>query len=118
MRLIRSRIFRFVYIAGCLILIVSLLLSIGDVLTRRGIVGEYEEALAEAKAENERLKRELATAQTPEFIEREIRNKLGYVREGEALVLIDDSKASTRDSPPESGNERIPTWEQWRRLFF
>lgn len=79
-------------------------------------VQEAEDRLEKLRKENEALKNELKYKESSEFAEREIRNKLGLVREGEAIVVIPqelDEKAQ------EYGKEDTrPNWQKWRDLFF
>lgn len=120
MRLIRSRLFSVVFRLGSLILLVSLLLSIFDLVAKREIIKDHEAALAEARRENEHLKQEVAQAQTPEYIEREARNKLNLVREGETIVLIDpgDNQEINQGGTIFSSEPPIPVWRAWWKLFF
>lgn len=78
-------------------------------------VGEAEEKLENLKSENERLKQEFAYKKSDQFKEKEIRDKLGLVKEGETLVIVpkDDERLTTNDE-----SENKPNWEKWKELFF
>lgn len=66
----------------------------------------------EAKAENEKLKQQLAKVQTDEFVIEEARAKLGYARPGEVLVNIPMSNVQYLMS-----NGKVPNWRKWWDLY-
>lgn len=80
-------------------------------------VEESEQYLAKLKEENEALKAELEYKRSQEFIEGEIRNKLGLAKEGEAVVVLpnNDSRQSTVESRKSVG---APNYIKWWELFF
>ena len=80
-------------------------------------VSEVEQRLEALRLENQRLKEELDYKRTGEFKEGEIRNKLGLVKPGEAVVVLpnkDDGRQMTGD---ERQND-IPNYLKWWNLFF
>ncbi len=105
-----------------LALLVSLLLVINStkrllsLRTTSQKVIETKERLEELKKENEALRKELEYKQSQEFLEEEIRNKLGLVKKGEGVVIIPQEKISqkleTRNQKPEKN------WQKWWNLFF
>ncbi len=106
-------------IAGILISLILGLNSARKISTFRGTfekVEETEEKLERLKKENESLKRELQYKKSGEFIEREIRNKLGLVKEGEAIVIVPKENDERRMTNDERNNKF--NWEKWRELFF
>ena len=120
MRIIRSRLFRLMIGLISLVLVATLPRSIYQLWQRWDIVSEREQELKRTRAENERLKANLQEAQTPDFVERQAREKLGMVKEGETLVIMPN------DNPPAGGlmtngeeekEERMPNWKKWLNLF-
>jgi cell division protein FtsB len=103
--------------------IISIFLAIG--LTRsifnhwhkRTVVDERQEALKREEARHAELIDKLEEATSSAFIEKEAREKLGLVREGETIVLLDTSSApgSTDES---LSKDTTPTWKKWWKLFF
>ena len=91
--------------------------SVRRIVTFKGTsekVSKAGDKLESLRSENEQLKQELAYKKSEEFKEMEIRNKLGLVREGEALVII-----PREDEKPERDSEKqAPNWQKWRELFF
>lgn len=80
-------------------------------------VEESEKRLVKLREENEQLRRELEYKKSPEFVEREIREKLGLVKKGEAIVVLpqDDSSQSTVDG---GQSTQVPNYIKWWKLFF
>ena len=79
---------------------------------------EHEKGLAAAKSENERLKQRLSEVQTQDFIEGEIRNKLGLVKPGETVVLMGGAQHTVSSDNVKSDMEQLHNWKQWWNLFF
>jgi len=98
-----------------LILGINSVQRIGSLRDTSHKVDDAEERLENLRAENERLQKELEYKKTDEFKEAEIRNKLGLVKEGEAIVIV--PKMSDQESET-SDQESVPNWEKWRILFF
>lgn len=79
-------------------------------------VDKVEEQLQVLRQENEKLKVELEYKKSDEFKEAEIRNKLGMVKQGEAVVVLpqkDDEGLTTNDE-----RQNIPNYIKWWNLFF
>ena len=79
-------------------------------------VGEAEERLVRLQRENEGLKQELEYKRGQEFAEKEIRDKLGLAKPGEAVVVLpkkNDERQTTNDE-----RQNDPNWQKWWKLFF
>ncbi len=119
MRLVRSRPFRLIILAVSLFVIFTLPRSIYTLWKRKDIVKDHQKTLEQVKRENEQLKRDLAEAETPEFIERVAREKLGMLKDGEAIVLLPSTESAIMVQTNElNPTENFPRWKQWWRLFF
>ena len=68
----------------------------------------------EAKKRNQFLRERVYYVQTNEFIEKEAREKLGMVKEGEHIIIaptvVNNSEIKVKTD--------IPNWEKWKNLFF
>ena len=80
-------------------------------------VGDFETRLKQLRQENSELKQELEYKKSNEFVEGEIRNKLGLVKEGEVVFVIPkkDEGQTTNDERQE---DQAPNWQKWWNLFF
>ncbi len=81
------------------------------------------EAQVEAeKIENIQLKGKLALVNSPEYIEKEAREKLGYGREGEVIVLLPQEKEETLGQNTASVDVKAEkpkaNWQKWWELYF
>lgn len=70
------------------------------------------------EVKNKALKDKLSEIQSPEFIEQEIRNKLGFARKGETVVVIPEDKLKLVLGTSSSAQIRLPNWLGWIKVFF
>lgn len=115
MKFFKSRLFRLIVAIISLIMVVTLSRSVYDLWRRKDIVSERQRVLRQAEEENRRFKQELAQVQTVEFIEKQVRDKLGLVRPGEAVVIV--PKPADNVAAEETG-PKLANWQKWWKLFF
>ena len=65
---------------------------------------------------NQSLKARLAEIDIPEFIEKEAREKLGYSKEGETILILPDQNANPKSQISIPTDDR-PSWKQWWDLY-
>ena len=103
-----------------LLIIFQLSRSIVNIYRRGGRVEELAAVVAGLEKEKEELEREKAFRQTEEFVEREARNKLRMVREGEHILVLPESqdgeKARSEEQEAKSGEEK-PNWKKWAEFW-
>jgi cell division protein FtsB len=96
---------------------IGLARSITDHWHKRTIVTERQEALKREEERNRLLISKLQEATSSAFIEKEAREKLGLVKEGDTIVLLD--KAQTSELHAQEDRDRsLPNWKKWWNLFF
>ena len=108
------------WISGIVILL-SLILSVRAIATiidlraRKYTVTERKNSVESVKKDNATLKKELDAIHSDEYVEKIARDKLGMVKEGEAIILLpDEAKGGEKKS-----QSRIETnWQRWWELFF
>lgn len=103
-----------------ILLAVSVIRNIGKVNRVRTQIQAEKDKLAKMKADNAKLEEEIAKSQGPEFIEKEIRDKLGLVKEGETVVVLPDEETLRKLAPKVGSEEDIlpdPNWKRWLKLF-
>jgi cell division protein FtsB len=106
----------FIIIVITLILIINnLVSSIWDIWQKKDVVSQAQGELSRQKQENQRLKSALSYAKTSEFIEKEARNKLFMVKDGEQKVLLPQDSGNLQELSKESND---PNWKKWWNLFF
>jgi cell division protein FtsB len=77
--------------------------------------------LAKIQVDNNKLEEELAQAQSPDFIEKEVRDELGLGRTGEATVVLPDDDTLRKlapQMPSETDSLPDPNWLKWKKMFF
>jgi cell division protein FtsB len=105
----------FIIIIAILLLISNdLTRSIYDIWQKKDYITQAQKELNVQKQENQRLKSALSYSQTQEFIEKQAREKLFMVKNGEQAILIEQGaeKADT------SKGNTDPNWKKWWKLFF
>lgn len=110
-------IIRFVLGVISLILCVGLMRSLYAQIFKKDAVAERQSKIANEQLRNKELKQKLEEATSSAFIEKLAREKLGMVREGDTVVLIDTSRVlnNTQISPDA---KRKSNWSLWWGLFF
>jgi cell division protein FtsB len=97
-----------------IILVVNLVRSITNLWQKGEIIDDYVKRLSQVIRRNEDLKKGLARAQSPEYIERQAREKLNLGKEGENVVIL----PPITPSPTPPLEENLSNWQRWLRLFF
>lgn len=103
-----------------LILTSSLVKSLKRIAEGRALVRRNEAKLEKIQKENEKLEEQLKIIQSDEFVEKQLRNKLGLVKEGEIVVVLPEADIVKRLSPviPEEEEAKPkPNWQKWIELF-
>jgi cell division protein FtsB len=104
----------------CLMLI-SLTRNIFKIRTVRDRLTETEGRIEKLKSENEVLGEKLDTFKSDEYIEKQLRDKLGLAKEEEIIIVLPDEETIRKFAPKIEEEEGIlpdPNWEKWLKLFF
>lgn len=109
---------QWVGIVVCLVFVISLCRSIYFLWQRTDIVHEREKALQKLQDVNTRLKEEVALVQTPEFIEKEARDKLGLSKPGEQVILFDSKPVQPEKEMQQDRVVEKPSFAVWWKVFF
>jgi cell division protein FtsB len=106
-------------------LILILALSVARNVSRDAQINAQIKAekakLAKIQADNNKLIQELTQTQNPNFIEKEVRDKLGLGKTGEAMVVLPDEETLRKlapQMPVEIDTLPDPNWGKWEKLFF
>ncbi len=111
----------YVLIGVFLLMLVSLGRNIVKIKTAKGRLKEIEERIEKLKLENEELGGKLDTFQSEEFIEKQLRDKLGLAKEKEMVIVLPDEETVKKFAPKVEEEEEIlpdPNWKKWFQLFF
>ena len=83
-------------------------------------IDKEQEKVDKLRKENEELRINLEIASSEEFIEKQLRDKLGLAKEGEIVVILPDEEVVKRFAPGMDKEEKItpdPNWRKWILLF-
>ncbi|KKS32986.1 MAG: Septum formation initiator [Candidatus Amesbacteria bacterium GW2011_GWA2_42_12] len=99
-------------------LFVAVKLGIGVVRLWKtgGLVDEAKKEVSDLKKENSSLQEKLVYVNSPEFVEKEARDKLGYGREGEVILVLSDQNANLKSQISNPKTE-VPNWKRWWDLY-
>jgi cell division protein FtsB len=103
-----------------IMLLTSTAKNIVNVGRIRREVAEEKSRLEKMKAENARLEAQIALTQGSDFIEKQMRDKLGLAKEGEAIVILPDPEILRKLAPQMPTEEETlpdPNWKKWAHLF-
>ncbi len=81
-------------------------------------LSESADLVYKLEAQNKVLKQKLTEVKSPDFIEAEVRNKLGFVKKGETIVVIPEEKLKLVLGASQSAVIRLPNWLGWLKVFF
>lgn len=110
----KNRLFTVLLITFSLYLIVSFSKDIYNLWKKSQEIGNEQTKLENLKQENQQLKEKLEYVKTQEFVEKEARDRLGLVWEGEAVVIMPEKIMNNEFNQP----AYVPIWEKWWQLFF
>jgi len=105
-------------VIGLVFVINNQVRSIYDLWQKKDLVLSTQKELEYLKDENKKLKSELSYVQTDEFIEKEARDKLLWVKENEQQVLITDKIITKSIAEEQKAIQIKPNWQQWWEIFF
>ena len=115
-----SRYSNLMVILFALFLVLSLFRNVNRINKARARIGEKNIDVQELAEDNEELKKRIEEIESTEYIERQIRDNLGMVREGEIVIILPEDDV-LRGLAPEVliEKEDIPyaNWEKWKNLF-
>ena len=102
--------------------IISIIRSIYSLLGKDDAIDEARMRVEELKTEQAELIELQQTVNSPEFVEREARDRLGLARAGEVIVVLPSEEVLRSIAPPEEQledyPEQDPIWRRWVKLFF
>ncbi len=114
-RLVTSRVVRVTALVVCIAIGIGIVRSVYTLSQKKGIIAERQKVLIDLTTKNKLLQEDLRQATSAAFVELAARDKLGLVREGETVVIMDKSRLETTTR----GNLlELPSWKQWWQLFF
>ena len=103
------------------LMLVSIARNIGRIASIRSEVEKEKMKMEKIQKENEELERQIFETQGFEFIEKQLRDKLGLAKEGEVIVVLPDEETLRKLAPKVYEEQDVlpdPNWKKWLNLFF
>ena len=103
------------------LLTLSLIRNISDIKRGQGEIEEGKAKVKELEKKREELKKKLEFVKSEEFVESQLRDKLGLSKEGEIVIVLPDDEILRKLAPKEEEEEEVlpdPNWKKWVKLFF
>ncbi|MBU0569705.1 septum formation initiator family protein, partial [Patescibacteria group bacterium] len=103
-----------------LILSFSLARNIMRINKAKTRIQEAQERVDKLEEEKAKLGVKLEVVEGDEFIEKQMRDKLGLAKEGEVVVILPDDEILRKLAPNYKEEEETlpePNWRRWARLF-
>lgn len=104
----------------CLIFGLSFIKNLSRINEAKKRVDKAKQRVEKLKEDNKKLEEELAGMQKDEFLERQLRDKLGLIKEGEIMLVLPDAETLRKlvpDIPQEEETLPDPVWKKWLKLF-
>jgi len=116
-KVVQHPVVRLIVIIACGFVSFGLLRSLLDNWQRGDVVREQRAKLEQVKQEHTKLEERLEEATSASFVEREARNRLGFVKQGETIMLM-GTPTPDESTPQTSEGESMSRWQRWWNLFF
>lgn len=103
-----------------LILISSLFKSVARIKVGNVLIEKTKAKIEKSEAENQKLADQLKITQSEEFMEKQLRNKMGLAKEGEIILVLPEADIVKRLSPQIPIEEDIKpksNLQKWVELF-
>ena len=104
----------------CVLLVLSLVRDITKINEVKKRVERAEEKVEKLKTGNKILEEELKKIQQSEYLEKQLRDKLGLAKEGETVVILPDPETLKKlvpEIPDEKDYLPDPPYVKWLKLF-
>ncbi len=107
-------------VAIFIILASSLIKSINRIRVGEAVIKKTQTRIENAESENKKLEEQLKVTQSEEFIEKQLRDKMGLAKEGEIILVLPEAEIVRRLSPQIPTESEIlvkSNFERWIDLF-
>ena len=111
---------KYVFIFLFIFLSLSLIRNIIKISQAGKRIEEESRKVSKLEEENTELKKEIGEVSSEDYIEKELRDKLGLTKEGETIMVLPDESVIKSLAPkPEKEEETLPdpNWKRWLKLF-
>lgn len=103
-----------------LVLISSTIKSFKRIREGDALIEKTKVRLEKINQENKKLAEQLQISQSEEFVEKQMRDKLGLAKEGEIIIVLPEPDIVKKLAPTLPKSEEVklkPNWQKWLELF-
>lgn len=103
-----------------LVLSLSLYRNLSRIKRSNQEIKRVEQKVENLEGENEELQDKLEIVKSEEYVEKQLRDKLGLAKEGEIVVVLPEEEILRRLAPEIDEEEDVlpdPNWKKWAKLF-
>lgn len=103
-----------------LILISSFIKSVKRIRIGDSVIEKTKVKIEKVEAENLKLAEQLKIIQSDEYLEKQLRDKMGLAKEGEIILVLPEADIVRKLSPQIPIDEEIkpkPNWQKWLEMF-
>ena len=104
-----------------ILLSVSIYRNVSKIGSIYKIIAEKEVDVEKLEEENKELEKKVEEVTSDDYIEKQIRDKLGLVKEGEIVLVLPEPEVLRKYAPKIEEEEETlpdPNWKKWMKLFF
>jgi cell division protein FtsB len=104
-----------------ILLVISVYKNISKINQIYKRITEKEEDVKKLEEANKDLEEKVQESSNPDYIEKQIRDKLGLAKEGEIVVVLPPPEVLRKYAPVverEEENLPDPNWKKWLHLFY
>lgn len=98
----------------------SLVSNVSKAIQAKRGIDKIKQNVAKLQGENNDLQARLKEVQSGDYIEKQLRDKLGLAKKGEVVIVLPDVQVLREIAPKLPGEEEKlpdPTWRNWLKLF-
>ncbi len=102
------------------VLTFSLVKNIARIQGSGSRIDREQENVEELKEEQKELEERLKIVQSEEYVEKQLRDKLGLAKEGEIVIVLPEDDILRKLAPVYEEEEETlpdPNWKKWLNLF-
>jgi len=111
----------YLFIFLSLLMLISLVRNTLKAFEAKKRIEKVEDRAVKLRQENEKLAEKLKEVKSEEFIEKQLRDKLGLAKEGEIVIVLPDEEILRKLAPTKEEEEETlpdPNWKKWLKLFY
>jgi|GEM_PF-505017 len=111
---------KYLILLGLIVVASSLVRNIFKAISIRKRIEIEKDEIQALERQKQELEQKVAESESNEFIEKQLRDKLGLAKEGEIVLVLPEEEILKKIAPVIETEEDVlpdPTWKKWFKLF-